>query len=398
MSWRSALVLALLLFGCSQERARDLQLGRGAVHEAGVQDPTSEKFHGRLLSASGYDFAQCATCHGSDFSGGKAKKSCLGCHQEGPTACTTCHRGPAGGAHAVHASGALLGRSFACSECHVQPASWDAAGHIRDARGVVDARPAEVQFGALAGAAARFDASTGGCAGVTCHGGQAVSWRAGTPATCGSCHGVPPASHADDRCSVCHAGAGDDVRSPLHVDGVVQIGHGRTDCAACHGGVVDASGAPPPDLSGRFDRASLGVGAHVAHIKAGRLSGPVACESCHVVPATLASPGHIDSAAPAEVSFGGLARARGAQPVWQRASATCAGVYCHGSVTPSWSGGPDEATCGTCHGVPPSDSSHVSTMTLRDCVTCHPRTVDGFGSILFNNGMSEHIDGTIDGI
>ena len=51
------------------------------------------------------------------------------------------------------------------------------------------------------------------------------------------------------------------------------------------------------------------------------------------------------------------------------------------------------AYCGTCHGVPPSDSSHAANLKLSDCATCHPTTIDPSGA--FVSGGT-HLDGVID--
>ena len=115
--------------GCSEERVLSSACTTDCaptVHPVGILDPTSDAFHGKELARRNWDFALCASCHGSDFSGGAAKVSCLSCHAAGPTACTTCHgTGPTSNAHVAHASNAV-----ACGECHVVPARWDDDGHI----------------------------------------------------------------------------------------------------------------------------------------------------------------------------------------------------------------------------------------------------------------------------
>jgi predicted CxxxxCH...CXXCH cytochrome family protein len=92
----------------------------------------------------------------------------------------------------------------------------------------------------------------------------------------------------------------------------------------------------------------------------------------------------------AQVFFGALAHANGAQPTWD--GQTCSNVYCHGatlndsaalSTQPKWSG---QSACGSCHGIPPS--SH----TLTSCVSCHPRVVDASGKI---SSPALHVDGNV---
>jgi predicted CxxxxCH...CXXCH cytochrome family protein len=380
----------------------DVAYFRSALHPAGILDPASADFHGATLAATGWDFALCASCHGQDFGGGAAGAACTDCHDDGPTACDTCHADvPASGAHRAHAGAGPLGRSWACEECHVTPARWDDPGHL-----VGDDQPgAEVVFGAfarrsLAGALApRYEPASGRCSDVSCHGGglgDAAAarvdpvWTAGPDqAACGACHGLPPASHAPgsapDGCDACHP-----MAPAQHIDGALVIGSGPG-CSGCHGSA--ASPAPPRDLAGNQPTSAPGVGAHQSHLQAVRgLRGPVACADCHDVPAEIDSPGHIDTATPAEV-----APALG----WDRAQARCSTSWCHGQSAPVWTAvGQDQAACGTCHGVPPADANHAPDLGLTSCSGCHPDTVDEYGNILRAGPPgaehSEHIDGSVD--
>ncbi len=388
MKW---LVVMALIAGCADERGLsepctvDCTAG---IHPAGFPDPESPAFHGSDLARRNWDFALCASCHGADFSGGTAKVSCLGCHQEGPTACTTCHRdGPTSNAHAVHA-----GNQVRCAECHTVPTRWDDDGHI--VHNGVAITAAKVTFGALAAtthaAADRagpplWDGAT--CSNVYCHGdalhaagGAATRPRWDAPATgaCDRCHGSPPPSHVRADCASCHP-----ATAP-HVDGTVQVGR-TTGCDGCHG--TPASPAPPIDLAGNTFTTALGVGAHQAHLQASaRISAPIACATCHLVPATVDAPGHIDSRGPAEVS---------AVLGWDRMAQTCASAACHGPARPRWTS-TGQVSCGSCHGIPPASRSHTADMPLSSCATCHPGTVDAFGNIIVTGQSSEHINGVVD--
>lgn len=404
----------------------ELSYRRSRVHAGGIMNPTDSEFHGRLLAAEGWKFDLCAECHGQDFSGGASGSACTSCHQRGPTDCTTCHgNGPTSGAHAAHTA------VHDCAECHLEPEHYVDIGHILGPDGLVDPPPAEVVLGALAARGERdappsHDPATGRCSGVYCHGATlgdtratdtAPTWTGNGPAACNTCHGMAPSSHTDDRCAACHPTVVDAtgaIRDPaLHIDGAIAIGKGTGDCTDCHG--------PPPDLAGNTATSAITVGVHRSHVQAThRLRGPIPCSDCHHMPATIASSGHIDSAGPAEVfpgggAFTGLAAQSGATPVWDRQSATCSDVYCHGGGTgalasdgapgllrtPVWTAAAaDQAACGTCHGAPPIDSAHTIDMTLADCHTCHTRTVNASGAILLHgppgSELSEHIDGTLD--
>lgn len=397
----------IALAACATDRALPDAEPVTGVHPSGILDEGSDNFHGKELARRGYDLALCASCHGEDWSGGSAQQTCLTCHPQGPDACETCHRdGPTSGRHALHRAA-----GHACGECHVVPERWDAEGHIRR-DGAGDPPPAEVTFGALANATlapgdrpgpASYDGAT--CSNVYCHGAvlhagggssPAPRWTDPTPAgQCTSCHGAPPPSHAQSDCASCH-------RDAPHLDGALQVG---SDCEGCH-----RSTPVFTNLAGSTLTGELAVGAHQAHLTgASRLRGPIACTECHRVPAAIGDAGHLDSALPAEVfpsGSGTLARLDGAQPAWSRDTASCTNTYCHGGGTqlaadtspgllraPVWTAN-DQAYCGACHGIPPA--SHLSSITLGQCASCHP-SVDGFGNPLFDAaGASRHLDGVID--
>ncbi|HEU5059556.1 MAG TPA: CxxxxCH/CxxCH domain-containing protein [Kofleriaceae bacterium] len=390
---------AILTLSCSEEREReDGCIDCDGVHPAGILDPDSDDFHGRELERHDWDFALCAGCHGSAFDGGAAGVSCLDCHEDGVTACSTCHEAePDSAAHPAH-----LAR-YQCAECHQVPERWDDDGHILRG-GQADPAPAEVRFGEAAGWRPAFadegeppsyDPDTATCSGVYCHGdplGDAAAadtrpvWTGGDPVECGSCHGAPPASHAPvEQCTTCHpASAG-------HIDGALAIGTGAG-CSGCHGS--SESPAPPRDLAGNTSNDVIGVGAHTSHRENPlELSGPVPCSACHQVPAETTSPGHVDTPLPAEVVLAGGGD-------WRRSDATCR-TWCHGSSEPVWTRvGEGQVYCGSCHGTPPPGGLHEPEMQLTDCVDCHPATVDASGLILRSGPpgaeTSEHMDGTVD--
>jgi predicted CxxxxCH...CXXCH cytochrome family protein len=387
-------IAAVLLAACADERELSGPCTGDCtahVHPPGILDPASDAFHGRELERHNWSFALCASCHGEDFSGGKAKVSCLTCHSDGPTACTTCHgAGPTSHAHGAHAASMVT-----CGDCHVVPARWDDEGHILENGVSITDKPARVTFGALAqrtvDAADRKGPATwadGTCSNVYCHGdalhasgGTATRPRWDEPATTGGCvrcHGSPPPSHARTDCATCHPS------SAAHIDGTIQIGR-TAGCDGCHGS--PASPAPPVDLGGNTVTTALGVGAHQAHLQASsHISAPIACATCHAVPATVTAVGHIDSEGPAEVV---------AALGWDRTTRTCATASCHGASRPVWTS-QGQVSCGTCHGIPPASAPHTPAMTVAACVSCHPGTVDSFGNIIVTGQTSEHMNGIVD--
>jgi predicted CxxxxCH...CXXCH cytochrome family protein len=356
---------------------------RTSIHAAGILDPSSSDFHGLELRRRDWSFSLCAHCHGDDFTGGASGVTCTSCHKDGPTACTTCHgTGPTTNAHVAHGAAKV-----ACSECHVVPTRWDDDGHILH-DGVAITAPAKVTFGARAqitvdpadrAGPPTWDGTT--CSNVYCHGdvlhaGGGVAtrpqWNDPTPGACNRCHGDPPPNHAQTNCASCHP-----ANAP-HIDGVVDVGTG---CNGCHGSAD--SPAPPRDLAGNTYTTAIGVGAHQAHLQApSKISAPIACSTCHLVPAAVGDAGHLDSPPPAEVE---------ATVNWDRNAQTCT-VWCHGGASPRWTttGG---VFCGSCHGIPPSDLPHTPDMTLTACTTCHPDTVDAFGQILVGG---KHLNGIVD--
>lgn len=436
-------VVALAALALSCGTPRDVTPGKGVrVHSPGILDSRdASEWHGALLRDAGWQFSSCTVCHGGDFAGRDGAPSCLKCHTGGPTTCDTCHGSQLGDAHPAHVRGTTQGRPVDCAACHPTPQSYRDPGHLFEADGSLRTAPIRIQFGPLAGQSAprgirlpapAFSVEDRRCDNIYCHGAPfgdaralntSPTWRAAPEqAACGTCHGVPPASHdpAQTHCVRCHnrtVDTGNNIRQGgLHMNGRVDVGDGSATCYACHGS--SASIAPPTDIGGNSDPSALGVGVHQSHLQAThRLRGPIACGDCHIVPASVQSPGHIDPVLPASVfpggaAFGGIAAADGAAPRWDRQTARCSDVYCHGAGqrasddtatgllrAPQWTV-TGQAYCGSCHGIPPRDAAHAATLRLTDCVTCHPQTMDAAGTLLVTGlpgaQTSAHINGVVD--
>ncbi|GEJ57085.1 CxxxxCH/CxxCH domain c-type cytochrome [Anaeromyxobacter diazotrophicus] len=229
---------------------------------------------------------------------------------------------------------------------------------------------------------------------------------------CQACHGQDLSGGlAQVACGQCH-----DRTQP---DGTVLAW--SKNCLMCHGGVDSQTGAPPRATWGNAAD-PVRVGAHTLHLAGSALSGPVACTSCHTAITDVFTPGHIMNGM-AHLTFGGLATAGGANPSWNRATATCASTYCHGGysgtytytawdysvdqpvqVTTSYSGGnglplwtDGPMTCTSCHGNPPNKNGywHVGHPGGSQCELCHPDASSGSaGSVITNPAL--HVNGTVE--
>jgi len=224
-----------------------------------------------LTPATEASRAECGLCHGS-ADNAAPPRALSGSASTGD---------PAVGAHQAHVRGGPFRSPLGCSECHPPRPGLGTPGH---ADGTVD-----VSFGPLAtsgGAAPRWDRARLGCAATYCHGATlaggtltAPQWTRvdGTQATCGSCHGLPPAtlSAGGDHpavsggltaCATCHArtvraDGTIDVDGGAHVDGLVEVesvhpagwsdpaqhGHAASrdlqSCTRCHGAALDGGSA-----------------------------------------------------------------------------------------------------------------------------------------------------------
>ena len=396
---------------------------QGTVHTPGIIDPRSTAFHGTLLRSERWapmldpnNANACGKCHDGTFSRPAAvtlaapgAPACTTCHNQpgGVLACSTCHGdgtreypprdlcffpgdAKTAGAHAAHVESSTdrLG-GYPCSTCHPAPSASPPANVISGLHGNGSVNVIFDQT--LIQGEASFDAATNVCT-VACHdvGGHRPrpDWLDLTPVGCNDCHLSPPAGHFSGPCTGCHAEANATGTAlsggPLHLDGRVELGNGSGLCGACHG-----SGASP--WPSTF--------AHPAHQNP-TITTPVACSDCHIVPATVLSPGHLDGVV--HVDFSGRATERGAQPVWNGTS--CTNTACHGAnlpaapaVTPAWTDPSGAAAaCGACHGIPPTAEHTTST----DCSQsyCHGSevTITASGRPLISDaGISLHINGII---
>ena len=196
-------------------------------------------------------------------------------------------------------------------------------------------------------------------------------------------------------------------------------------CNTCHGTFdapdsLVASWAPPRSVDGDTLTSNRNVGAHQTHLDV--LGAVVACRECHTVPTHVSDPGHIDTNPfRATVLFNGplanLVTGHGTSvpaPSYDPAASTCGNTFCHGTwrlvkdttkpdpyeqyldsvmvgggYTPLWTGGDNQAVCGSCHGIPPVGHKPF---TIAQCYLCHGDVVDASGDI---KDDAKHVDGKI---
>jgi len=245
------------------------------VHTSEINNPASEKFHGKFIAAINWDLTKCSQCHGSNYAGGIVSPKCTTCHTQasGPEACNTCHGDFANpskisppkatngaidtkdvrvGAHQQHLADSEIAKATQCNECHIIPAKFNSAGHI-------DNTPrAEVVFGNLSSSGVgnpSYNFNDNKCSNTYCHGNFEFKkenaqyqfayiedkitgnnfqpiWNKvdGTQAECGTCHGLPPKGHIEvDRnsCGVCHVGVVDKygkiADKTKHINGKIDL-------------------------------------------------------------------------------------------------------------------------------------------------------------------------------
>ncbi|MBL7093704.1 CxxxxCH/CxxCH domain-containing protein [candidate division KSB1 bacterium] len=437
-----------------------LQIPGSDVHQTDWLDTLSTNFHGKYIKGQSWDLTSCYKCHGKNYAGGSSGKSCNieACHSGTPEACTTCHggynnstgappkdinnnygtRASGVGAHNAHLTKSKWGNSLDCSDCHLTPKKLNDEGHIDSDL------PAEVVWGEFAktgNLTPNYSDTT--CSNVYCHGGSlsdgtmtSPKWNQQDSLTCDACHGLPPSSGAHDKhvtesqpnCEICHVGylKNTEVNQDTHIDGKIDVelsatfggsyangicsnvschGSGNTPswftlggtgCAWCHGGIDNNTGAPPYDLHGNTSTSSRGVGAHTAHVASPQWIEPLDCSECHIKPAQVNWPGHVDSDRPVEITWGDRSKTDGLSPEWD--GTKCNNIYCHGnSLTdgnnqnPLWTDDQD-LTCDACHGVAPNTGGHTShTVDYRiECMICH----DGYAKNSVNKQV--HVNGNRD--
>ena len=304
-----------------------------------ISNAASASFHGAYLKSVGWGSNECKTCHGSTYTGGTSGKSCFKCHPSYPHAAGFAN----GSTHAAY----LYNLNYPLASCQ------------------------------------------------TCHG---TTYNGGAIATVTCMR------------SGCHADASNTPRSP-------------ESCNTCHGDFTAAASnflasAPPKSVSGETATTYRGVGAHQKHLVTNTVGVAVKCQECHTVPTQVSSTGHLGTL-PAELAFNDklaqLPSAGGTfipRPSYDPSALKCSNTYCHGNwklrkstsasqfayndsvmvglnYSPTWTTGAADASCGSCHGLPPK--GHIA-VPLSTCGSCHFGIVSTDGKII---DKAKHINGKI---
>jgi predicted CxxxxCH...CXXCH cytochrome family protein len=303
--------------------------------------------------------------------------------------CGSCHRNMyidplATGGHVQHAQNPET--SFDCRICHSTGGTTNPENH---ASGNIDLNFSGVAVNTVysEGSINAPGSGYGNCSNSDCHGRHTVTW------------GPPTALPLCDKC------------------------HGSATTAAFYGT------AGPGSTTAKTDPY---VGAHDQHLKSAPYSYSTGtdCEGCHFQPAGPYSPGHLDTALPAEITFGHIAGMGGfygytATPAYSYGSRQCGNFWCHGSgmdsntgkgayasvvadggtlttpFKPTWNvpflTGSAANDCTRCHGYPPPAPNVSYTHYGKgpsSCNGCH-NNVNTAGTGFINPSI--HVNGIVDG-
>lgn len=376
---------SLLFISCSDLKDNIPAAPDINIHGNNVFDVSSSNFHGEKVIASKNKFADCQQCHAADFSGGITKVSCassschpsIAVHQKGIIDTSSSNF------HGVYIANNFSGQMSVCKNCHgdsylggvISPSCVNCHSTINIHKdGIVD--PQSPNF----------------------HGKYISTLLGWDMRVCGSCHRANySGGFAAPSCLSCHTGT-----------------NGPEACNTCHGDFNDPTKiAPPRALNGNTDPSYPGVGAHASHLYTNNLGSSISCSTCHKVPQSVYTDGHLSNDGKAEVIFGGISFQGGVNPGYSFTNNTCSDSYCHGNFklskssssypfaytdsimsgnnkTVKWNSvGQDQAACGSCHGLPPIGHVPVS---INACVNCHTGIVDVDGNII---DKSKHINGVV---
>ena len=313
--------------GCEPCHAQSLAGGTSGVscyschgsfpHAPGWTDGASPMFHGEYLRTKGWEVGECASCHGSDFSGGTSGASCYTCHPSFP-----------------HVAGWTTDTSVTFHGEYIQVNSWDM-------------RPCRTCHGET------YEGGTTGVSCRTCH-----DQPAG-PENCITCHGgansAPPRDLADNTATTAR-GVGAHQR---HLTGGGRYSAAPIPCTGCHAvpGDVYATGHLGTSLP-----AEVGVYTPLASADPTGVAGPPAYDADSLRCGNIFCHGNFS-----------LPRS-GSDYAFAYSDSVMVGR----NFAARWTGGSAEAACGTCHALPPTGHAAAD---ITACSACHTGVMNSSGNI-----------------
>ena len=327
----------------------------------------------------------------------------------GTVTCLSCHAGRvnAGGAmtnsslgfklsttHMQHMKAPYTAGNVSCNICHSKTVT-DAAtlkqytGVNYHANGTANVLFTNIAYASYTS----YKTGSKTCSNVSCHGGKTRgSWSTSSinnDNTCVHCHGVASTLPANtDRKNY----------APGWINGATGI-----------------------STDGNTASSDPRVGAHYRHLSSVYMTKKIKCNECHLVPSNPYDAGHTDSPRYSSNTIvftqASTANKNTTTPAYTAGGAatpaTCNTTYCHGSKMPKgdntgtdkspvWNanltaGAPSAATCGRCHGNPPtfgsSSSAHVGAVATTSCIGCHKNVVNASGSII---DKTKHLNAAVD--
>lgn len=275
------------------------------------------------------------SCHGNIAWDPNSPSTCVAiCHQEGNTFPESAPDPSENGSHSAH----MTGTGLTCVDCHYNYNESTTHGD-----GNLDSQasnPGMISFNPAADSGGSYDPATGLCSDTYCHGNfpggnsAMISWNDSSVA-CGSCHDIAPSN--------AKFGSHD-----KHTDSDKY----KYDCGLCHNGIASGDESGTPVLTG----------------------------------STLHVNFKPDVIFRSEIGSG--SQYTGLTPGYDPDTLVCSNTYCHGNfaggnaATVSWNGG--SATCGSCHGLAPSNAKfgshdkHTDSGKYNyDCGLCHDGIASG---------------------
>jgi predicted CxxxxCH...CXXCH cytochrome family protein len=341
--------------------------------------------------------ARCTACHGHEQTPNLAFK------QVDAASCGTCHPNPPGGGrHASHLAtnvsttygdttfrSSATAYSFGCGKCHQTPASV----HYDDVGGTLaDPYRADVAF----------DLNNGTAATYALAGTVATEIGSTTPALYfGTQNGTCSSTY-------CHDPLGTAYEA---IDGQMSVAWNTASTLACTGCHDDATGQASTKLPY----------AHGKHATNATGAYNYICQTCHAntvdgTNAVTSRVNHVNNNKN-DVKFttgGGINQATGTFS--GGATGTCSATYCHSngqsqtsfatSVSPAWNGA---GGCAICHGTGNAATTTLSAAHFRHvdavandgygytCDRCHTSTVNSTNTVIWSAGVTQHVDGDVDG-